>query len=129
MPLTLGYSVSRSHPLLLQTIYLDQLQIFGDDGGASSPTPSVTAAPVTSPVAAPVVAPVAAPVAVGTEIVGGAVYVERIEAKGVDILAEQEDGTALVVSTRVRSLDTNDVRVADETDPLISRQGFSAYPM
>jgi len=73
-----------NHCRNLQTIYVDQIQIIGG-GGQPSPVPS----------------PVAAPVPGGTEIVGGAVYVERVEDKGVDILPAQEDGTALVVSTKV----------------------------
>ena len=84
----------------LQTIYVDQIQIIGG-GGQPSPVPSPVAAPVAAPVASPVAAPVAAPVPGGAEIVGGAVYVERVEDKGVDILPAQEDGTALVVSTKV----------------------------
>ena len=89
-----------NHCRNLQTIYVDQIQIIGG-GGQPSPVPSPVAAPVAAPVASPVAAPVAAPVPGGTEIVGGAVYVERVEDKGVDILPAQEDGTALVVSTKV----------------------------
>ena len=143
MPSTLCDSVSRSHTLFLQTIYVDQLQIFGDDGGAPSPVPSPTATPVTPPVTPPAAMPVAAPVAapvtapvtppvtppvaapvsapvatpmtvpvtVGPGIVGSAVYVQRVGVKGVNILAAQEDGTALVVSATNLSMDTNGLRV------------------
>ena len=79
--------------MLLQTIYLDQLQIFGGSGAPSPVSPSPV---IPSPTVAPVVAPVALPAApVDAGVVGAAVYVERVE--GVDILETQADGTALAV--------------------------------
>lgn len=102
----------------IQTIYIDQLEIFGDDGGAQSPGPSSTTAPVAGPVAAPVAVPVTVPTPVpvasaigGSGIVGSAVYVERVGVKGVDILGAQTDGTALVVSRRIYSTAPHGVRV------------------
>lgn len=90
----------------LQTIYVDQMQIFGG-GGQPSPVP----APTPEPVAAPTPEPVTSPVPVGTETVGSVVFVERFGDEGVDILATQSDGTALVVSTLVFFTDPNRVRV------------------
>lgn len=74
-------------PLLLQSIYVDQLQILESDSSAPSPVPSATAGPAPSPVD------------VDPGIIGVALYVEGVE--GIPILETQSGGTQLAVSTNV----------------------------
>lgn len=120
MPSTMGYAFSRSHPLRLQTIYLDQITIYGV---WNTPSPVQIPTLMPPPVAAPTAAPVSAPVAnVGTGVVGYAVYVERIGSKGVDIISAQNDGLPLVVSIRVHWLVLSGV--VAETYRVSSRQGL-----
>lgn len=53
--------------MYVQTIYVDQIQIFGGGGDQpSTPVPSPVAAPVAPPTAAPVTPPVTPPVAAPT---------------------------------------------------------------
>lgn len=118
--LTLGCALSRSHLLRLQTVYLDNITIFGLWTNTPSPVPAPTLMP--PPVGVPTAAPASAPVAnVDTGVVGNAVYVQRMGSKGVDIISAQVDGLPLVVSKTIYSIVLSGVVV--QTYRWISRQG------